>query len=344
MDQKIKVAVLGCGRISKNHFKSIEKYKEEINLVSICDIDKKVLFDHEKKYKVKGYLNLSDMLENEDLDLVIICTPSGNHSEQAIKCAKKNIHVMTEKPMATTWEDGLKMVDACDKAGVRLFVVKQNRKNFTLQILKRAITEKRFGKINMVNINVFWNRSQEYYDQAPWRGTLKFDGGALMNQASHYVDLIDWLIGPLDKVHSMASVTRDIEVEDTTVLNLKWKNGALGSMNVSMLTYKKNLEGSITILGEKGSVCVAGVAVNEIKHWEFDDHKDYDNEIEKASYQTNSIYGFGHPLYYRNVIDVLNGTATPETDGKEGLKSLEIIIAAYLSAKNEKIISLPLKI
>ena len=343
MNQKIKTAVVGCGRISNNHFKSIEDHQDQIKLVSVCDNDKKVLIDCEKKYNVKGYLNFNEMLKHEDLDLVVLCTPSGIHSEQTIRCAEKNINVMTEKPIATNWEDGLRMVNACEKAGVRLFVVKQNRKNFTLQLLKRAILEKRFGKIHMVNINVFWNRPQEYYDQASWRGTIKFDGGALMNQASHYVDLLDWLIGPVDKVHSMANTTRNIEVEDTIVLNLKWKNGALGSMSVTMLTYKKNLEGSITILGEKGSVRVGGVAVNEIQHWEFDDHKDYDDKIEKASYQTNSIYGYGHPLYYKNVIEVLNGIADPETDGREGLKSLEIIAAAYLSAENKKTISLPLK-
>jgi UDP-N-acetyl-2-amino-2-deoxyglucuronate dehydrogenase len=235
------------------------------------------------------------------------------------------------------------MVRACDNAGVRLFVVKQNRKNTTLQLLKQAINEKRFGKIYMVNFNVFWTRPQEYYDSAKWRGTWEFDGGAFMNQASHYVDLIEWLIGPIDKVHAMMSTTRNIEVEDTGVLNLKWRNGALGSMNVTMLTYPKNLEGSLTILGENGTVRIGGVAVNEIQHWEFDKSKDYDDKIKEASYQTTSVYGFGHPLYYNNVIEVLRGNAEPETDGREGLKSLEILIASYLSARDGKIISLPLE-
>jgi UDP-N-acetyl-2-amino-2-deoxyglucuronate dehydrogenase len=184
---------------------------------------------------------------------------------------------------------------------VRLLVVKQNRRNPTLQLLKRAITEKRFGKIHMVHINVFWNRSQEYYDQAAWRGTWEFDGGAFMNQASHYVDLLEWLIGPIDKVHAMMSTARNIEVEDTGVVNIKWRNGALGSMSVSMLTYPKNFEGSITILGEKGTVRIGGVAVNDIQHWKFSETKDYDHEIKNANYQTNSVYGFGHMLYYQNV-------------------------------------------
>ena len=340
--RKIRIAVVGCGRISKNHFASIEKHKDNIELVSICDVQQSVLSEHESAYKVKGYLELSDMLENEELDLVAICTPSGIHADQTELCAKHKINVMTEKPMATRWSDGVRMVRACDSGGVQLFVVKQNRRNSTLQLLKRAVNENRFGKIHMVHMNVFWTRPQEYYDKAPWRGTWEFDGGAFMNQASHYVDLLDWLIGPIDKVQAMMSTSLDIEVEDTGVLNVKWRNGALGSMSVTMLTYPKNLEGSITILGEKGTVRVGGVAVNDIQHWEFEDSKDYDKEVKKANYQTTSVYGFGHPLYYNNIIEVLRGKAEPETDGREGLKSLEVLIAAYLSARDGKTISLPL--
>lgn len=341
--KKIRIAIVGCGRISKNHFRSIEKHQDDIELVSICDVRQTVLSEHESTYKVKGYLDLSDMLENEELDLVAICTPSGTHADQTVLCAKHGVNVMTEKPMATRWSDGIRMVEACDDACVRLFVVKQNRRNSTLQLLKRAAKENRFGKINMVHLNVFWNRPQEYYDQAPWRGTWEFDGGAFMNQASHYVDLLEWLIGPIEKVQAMMSTTREIEVEDTGVLNVKWRNGTLGSMSVTMLTYPKNFEGSITILGEKGTVRVGGVAVNDIQHWEFDEPKDYDDKVKEANYQTTSVYGFGHPLYYNNVIEVLRGKAEPETDGREGLKSLEVLIATYLSARDGKTISLPLE-
>jgi len=342
-DRKIRIAIVGCGRISKNHFGSIEKHADNIELVAICDTNKTVLDKHQKQYDVPAYQSLGTMLESEKIDIVALCTPSGIHVDQTVMAAKYGVHVMTEKPMATRWQDGVRMVKACDEAGVRLFVVKQNRRNSTLQLLKRAVDEKRFGKINMVHMNVFWTRPQEYYDQAEWRGTWEFDGGAFMNQASHYVDLFDWLIGPIDKVHAMMSTTRDIEVEDTGVLNVRWRSGALGSMSVTMLTYPKNLEGSITILGEKGTVRVGGVAVNDIQHWEFDEPKDYDEQIKEANYQTTSVYGFGHPLYYKNVIDVLRGDAEPETDGREGLKSLEMLIAAYLSARDGKTISLPLE-
>ncbi|MCP5331067.1 MAG: Gfo/Idh/MocA family oxidoreductase [Pseudomonadales bacterium] len=342
--RKIKIAVVGCGRISKNHFGSIEQYKDEIELVAICDIDSAVLDEHFEKYKVPAYRDMKEMLENERIDVVALCTPSGVHSDQAVLAAKYNVHIITEKPMATRWSDGVRMVKACDRAGVRLFVVKQNRRNSTLQLLKRAMMEKRFGKIHMVHLNVFWTRPQSYYDQGHgWRGTWEFDGGAFMNQASHYVDLLDWLIGPVEKLQAMMSTTRDIEVEDTGVLNVKWRNGTLGSMSVTMLTYPKNLEGSITILGEKGTVRVGGVAVNDIQIWQFEEPKYYDQQIQTVNYETTSVYGFGHPLYYKNVIDVLRGDDEPETDGREGLKSLEILIAAYLAARDGKTISLPLE-
>jgi UDP-N-acetyl-2-amino-2-deoxyglucuronate dehydrogenase len=342
-NRKIRIAIVGCGRISRNHFGSIEKHADNIELAAICDTNAQVLNEHAETYKVPTYRSMEEMLKSEPLDIVALCTPSGIHPDQAALAVKYKVHVMTEKPMATRWADGVRMVRACDEANVRLFVVKQNRRNTTLQLLKRAVEENRFGKIHMVHLNVFWTRPQEYYDQGKWRGTWEFDGGAFMNQASHYVDLLDWLIGPVEKVQAMMSTTRDIEVEDTGVLNIKWRSGALGSMSVTMLTYPKNLEGSITILGEKGTVRIGGVAVNDIQLWQFDEPKDYDQQIENANYETTSVYGFGHPLYYKNVIDVLRGDAEPETDGREGLKSLELLIAAYLSARDGKTVSLPLE-
>jgi len=342
-DRKIRIGLVGCGRISKNHFGSFESYPEDIQLNAVCDVDSRALVEHSSRYGVPGYANLKDMLEKESLDLVVLCTPSGLHPEQAVLAARYGVGTVSEKPMATRWEDGLRMVRACDEAGVRLFVVKQNRRNPTLQLLKRATQEQRFGKIHLVQVNVFWTRPQSYYDQGNgWRGTWEFDGGAFMNQASHYVDLLEWLIGPVETVHAMTSTTRDIEAEDTGVLNLKWRNGALGSMSVTMLTYPKNLEGSITILGERGTARLGGVAVNEAQIWDFAEKREYDQEVREASYATTSVYGFGHPLYYRNVIDVIRGNASPETDGRSGLKSLEILIAAYRSARENKPVSLPL--
>jgi UDP-N-acetyl-2-amino-2-deoxyglucuronate dehydrogenase len=184
------------------------------------------------------------------------------------------------------------MVRACDAAGARLFVVKQNRRNARLQLLRRAIDAGRFGRIYMVGVNVFWTRPQAYYDSAAWRGTWEFDGGAFMNQASHYVDLLDWLIGPVESVMAYTgTLARRIEVEDTGVAALKWRNGAMGTISVTMLTWPKNLEGSITILGEKGSARVGGVAVNEVQHGSFAEPHPMDDEVRDASYQTTSVTG-----------------------------------------------------
>lgn len=273
------------------------------------------------------------MLAKTTADVVILTTPSGLHAGQAIEVARSGRHVVSEKPMATCWKDGVAMHSACRAAGVQLFVVKQNRCNATLQLLRRAIQQGRFGKIYMSVVNVFWTRPQSYYDAAPWRGTWELDGGAFMNQASHYVDLLDWMIGPVDRVHAYtATLARNIEAEDTGVMSVRWKNGALGSINVTMLTYPRNLEGSILVLGEKGTVKVGGVAVNAITHWEFEDKREEDELVLASNYETESVYGFGHPLYYRNVIEVLRGRALPETDGSQGLRSLALLSAAYRSA------------
>lgn len=339
---KIRIGLVGCGRISANHFNAIEQNSNDLQLTAVCDINNQVLSKTALKYDVKQFTEIKKLLDEKCVDLIVLCTPSGLHSEQAIMAASHSVHVITEKPMATRWSDGLKMVKACDDAGVRLFVVKQNRHNSSLQLLKRAVSEKRFGKINLVQINVFWSRPQSYYDQDKWRGTWEFDGGALMNQASHYVDLLDWLVGPVEKVQCMVSTSRNIEVEDTGVMNIKWRNGALGSISVTMLCYPNNYEGSITILGDKGSVRVGGVAVNEIQHWVFDQIEPYDIDVSNTNYKPASVYGNGHLLYYKNVIDVIRGVREPVTDGREGLKSLELLIAAYLSARDGKSISLPL--
>ncbi|HEX6644824.1 MAG TPA: Gfo/Idh/MocA family oxidoreductase [Gemmatimonadales bacterium] len=342
--RKIRFALVGCGRISANHFEALDRHAARAELVGVCDIDPAALERAVARTGAPGFGSLDALLAGTDADCIILATPSGLHAEQAITCAAAGRHVMTEKPMATSWQDGNRMVEACDRAGVQLFVVKQNRRNATLQLLKRAVTERRFGRIFMVNVNVFWSRPQSYYDSAPWRGTWEFDGGAFMNQASHYVDLLDWLIGPVESVQAYtATLARRIEVEDTGVVSVRWRTGALGSMNVTMLTWPKNFEGSITILGESGTVRVGGVAVNRIDHWEFAAPHPDDALVAQASYETTSVYGFGHPAYYDNVIQSLCGEATPETDGREGLRSLEILIATYLSARDGRRVALPLE-
>lgn len=342
-DRKINIALVGCGRISKNHFNAIAEHRERVNLVGVCDIDAAALEKATQEHGVEGYDNLDTMLAQSNADLYILCTPSGLHPSQTIKIAKAGKHILTEKPMATRWQDGLDMVKACDEANVRLFVVKQNRLNATLQHVKKAVDQNRFGKVYMMAANVFWTRPQDYYDQGGWRGTWEFDGGAFMNQASHYIDLMHWLGGPIDSVQAMmGTLARDIEAEDTGALNIRYRNGAIGTVGVTMLTYPKNLEGSITILGDKGTVRVGGIAVNEIQNWEFDHMTEEDEWIKNANYETNSVYGHGHPIYYDNVISCLQGQEQPLVDGREGLRSLELLSASYIAARDNRTVHLPL--
>jgi UDP-N-acetyl-2-amino-2-deoxyglucuronate dehydrogenase len=342
-DRKLRFAVVGCGRIAQNHFAALKQHAERVELVAVCDNQPAALVQAVAATGAAGFESLDELLAGSDADLVVIATPSGLHPRQAIKVAQAGRHVLSEKPMATKWEEGVAMVRACRDAGVKLFVVKQNRLNGTLQLLKRAVEQGRFGRIAMANVNVFWTRPQSYYDAAPWRGRWDLDGGAFMNQASHYVDMVDWLVGPVDNVHAYtATLARDIEAEDTGVMSLRLRSGALASINVTMLTHGRNYEGSITLLGERGTVRVGGVAVNKIEHWEFDTSHADDAKVADASYGIESVYGPGHPLYYDNVINTLRGEAHAEVDGYEGLRSLEVLIAAYRSARDGVRVGLPL--
>lgn len=339
------IALIGCGRISGKHLESISQLKNDLKLVAVCDIVKERAKDAGEKYGVDWYTDYQKMFGRDDIDVVSICTPSGLHPEHGIAAAKRGIHVVSEKPMAITLERADQLIHTCDQEKVQLFVVKQNRLNTTMQLLKRAVDKNRFGKIYMIQSNVFWQRPQSYYDMTKWRGTWEFDGGSFMNQASHYVDAIQWLIGPVESVIAeTATLARHIETEDTGSAILKFRNGVIGTINVTMLTYPKNFEGSITILGEKGTVKVGGVAVNHIDKWEFEEYDDDDRLIEESNYNPPNIYGLGHLPYYQNVIAALKGETEADTDGRSGRKSLELIIAIYKSAQTGKKVALPLKL
>ncbi|HNV93347.1 MAG TPA: Gfo/Idh/MocA family oxidoreductase [Candidatus Cloacimonas sp.] len=341
--ETIKIGIIGCGRISKNHFDAVSQI-QEAEFVAACDVIDSRLQTVSDNYGIKKlYTNYKEMMEKENLDLVSICTPSGLHPQIGIDAANHRINVLTEKPMATNIEAADALIRACDANNVKLFVVKQNRLNSTMQLLKRAIDKGRFGRIYLAESNVFWQRPQAYYDAEKWRGTWEFDGGAFMNQASHYVDALYWLLGNVDNVMAYtATMARRIEAEDTGCAILHFRNGIIATLNVTMLTFPKNFEGSITIIGEKGTVKIGGVAVNKIEKWEFEDYDDDDRIAQDANYQPPNVYGFGHNPYYRNVIDVLLGKDVPSTDGRDGRKSVEIIQAIYRSAKTGKRISLPL--
>ena len=338
-----RIGLVGCGRISRNHFDAIAKV-DGLELAAVCDTDVERARQAGETYGVPSYRALDEMLRAGDFDVVAICTPSGLHSPQGIAAARAGKHVVTEKPMSLTLRQADDLVRACDDAGVQLFVVKQNRLNPPIQLIKRAVDKGRFGRIYMANVTVRWQRPQEYYDAEPWRGTWEFDGGAFMNQASHYVDLIQWLVGPVESVMGKtATQARRIEAEDSGIGVLKFRSGALGVIEVNVLTYPRNLEGSITIIGERGTVKIGGTAVNRVEHWTFAEYDDDDKLVDAANTNPPNVYGFGHEGYYRNVLAVLRGEAKPETDGRAGRKSLELILGIYESAKTGCEVAIPMK-
>ena len=343
-DRPIRLALVGCGRISRNHFEAIAKLPD-LELVAVCDIIESRAREAGVAQGVPWFTSYEQMLTQVPSDAVVIATPSGLHPQHGILAAKAGRHVISEKPMAISLAAADALVQACDEHDVHLFVVKQNRLNPPIQLLKRAVDRGRFGRIYMANCTVRWTRPQEYYDQAPWRGTWEFDGGAFMNQASHYVDLIQWLVGPVESVMAKtATMARRIEAEDSGVAVLKFRSGAIGTIEVTMLTFPRNLEGSITILGEKGTVKIGGTAVNKVEHWLFAEYDDDDKLIEQSNTNPPSVYGFGHEAYYRNVVAVLRGEAVPDTDGRAGRKSLELILGIYESAKTGRDVPLPLRV
>jgi UDP-N-acetyl-2-amino-2-deoxyglucuronate dehydrogenase len=339
------IALLGCGRISEKHLESITTLSDNFKLTGVCDIVTDLASSAGEKYGANWYTDFEEMLTVEKPEIVSICTPSGLHPDHGILAAEHKCHVITEKPIGTSIAKVDELINSCDQNRVRLFVVKQNRLNATMLLLKKAVEKKRFGKIYFIHSNVFWTRPQKYYDVAKWRGTWEFDGGAFMNQASHYVDALQWLIGPVDSVMAQtATMARTIETEDTGAAILKFRNGTIGSLNVTMLTYPKNLEGSITILGEKGTVKIGGTAINKIEKWEFEEYDDDDSFLKDADYNPPDIYGFGHLPYYRNIFDSLEGNSEANTDGRSGRKSLELVLAIYQSAQTGMRVPLPLKI
>jgi UDP-N-acetyl-2-amino-2-deoxyglucuronate dehydrogenase len=344
-DRPIRLALVGCGRISERHFEAITEHPDLMLVAVADDVPERARLAGEK-HAVPAFSSYAAMLAETESDAVVICTPSGLHPRHGIMAAQKGRHVICEKPMATRLEEADALVKTCDEAGVYLFVVKQNRLNPGIQLLKHAIELGRFGRVYMASVRVFWNRPQSYYDMAPWRGTWEFDGGAFMNQASHYVDLIQWLMGPVESVTAkLATLARRIETEDTGAAVLRFRNGALGVLETTMLTFPRNLEGSITILGERGTVQIGGTALNRVVEWEFAEYHDDDREAEalRVAPDPLSVYGSGHRPYYDNVVRVLRGEAAPGTDGREGRKSLELILGIYESARTGREIHLPLR-
>ena len=337
-NRDFKIGIVGCGRISKFHVEAIAKV-EGLTLTAVCDVIEERARETGEKIGVPWFGSIEAMLKGADMDIVAVCTPSGLHPEHGVVAAQAGKHVVSEKPMALSLDSADALIAACEKAGTRLFVVKQNRLNPPIQLLKRAVDRGRFGKIYMANVTVRWQRPQEYYEAEKWRGTWKYDGGAIMNQASHYVDLVQWLVGPVESVMAKtATQARRIEAEDSGAAVLQFSSGAIGVIEVNVLTYPRNYEGSITIIGETGTVKIGGTSVNKVEHWAFAEYNDDDKLVETGAINTNppTVYGFGHEGYYRNVVAVLRGKAKADTDGREGRKSLALILGIYESARTGK--------
>jgi UDP-N-acetyl-2-amino-2-deoxyglucuronate dehydrogenase len=341
--KKINVGLVGCGRISERHFSAYATLKDKINIQAVCDQDATKLDRATEVTGAKGYADFQTMLESEKLDLLAITTPNAFHAPQIITAASYVKNIVTEKPMAIKWQDGLMASQECEKKGVGLFVIYQNRFNATIQAVHKAIKTGRFGKIYMITSNVFWQRPQAYYDKdATWHGTKDVDGGAYFTQASHYIDLMQWFAGSTPKTvyANLSTLARKIETEDSGIVTIEWADGTLGNLNLTVLTYPKNLEGSMTILGEKGTVKIGGVALNSVDTWDFADQQPEDEAIKSLNYNTASVYGNGHVDNYENIIKAIHGSEPALIDGKEGLKSVKILTALYESSRLKKPIEL----
>jgi len=332
-------ALVGCGRIAKRHSELLGNGEiAGARLVGVCDLVESKAREMGQQFSVKYFTDMHQMMQQVNVDVVVVLTESGNHAEHVIRLAAYGKHIVVEKPMALTLESADEMIRACDKAMVKLFVVKQNRFNVPVIRTRQALEEGRFGKLIMGTVRVRWCRPQAYYDQAPWRGTWALDGGVLSNQASHHVDMLEWMMGEVESVYAMsANALAKIEAEDTAIVAVRFRNGALGVIEATTATRPKDLEGSLSILGEGGTVEIGGFAMNEMKVWNFVKTQPGDDEVmKKYSVNPPNVYGFGHQAYYDHVVDCIVRRRNHLVDGLEGRKSLELISAIYESIETRR--------
>jgi UDP-N-acetyl-2-amino-2-deoxyglucuronate dehydrogenase len=330
----LRFALVGCGRIAKRHADLLTNGDiRHASLCAVSDIKPERVENFKHIYRVPGYECYKTMMNRESPDAVVVLTESGNHAKHVIELAGFGKHIVVEKPMALRLSDADKMIEACDAHSIKLFVVKQNRFNLPILKLKEALDQGRFGKLVLGSIRVRWCRQQSYYDQDAWRGTWSMDGGVLTNQASHHLDMLQWMMGEVQEVYAIgATQLANIETEDTAVAALKFANGALGSIEATTAARPKDQEGSISVLGEHGLVEVGGFAMNEIKTWQFSTAKEDDAEV-TSRYSVNppDVYGFGHREYYDHVVRSITENGPNIIDGLAGRRSLELINAIYES-------------
>lgn len=339
-------ALVGCGRIAKRHSELLGLGQiAGARLVAVCDLVEERAAQLAAPLAIPHFTDMHTMMQRVGIDVVVVLTESGNHARHVVELARYGKHIVVEKPMALRLEDADAMIAACDRNGAKLFVVKQNRFNVPVVKLREALEQQRFGKLVLGTVRVRWCRPQSYYDQAPWRGTWALDGGVLTNQASHHIDMLEWMMGDVDSVFAMSSrALAHIEAEDTAVVTLKFKNGALGIIEATTATRPKDLEGSISILGEGGTVEIGGFAVNQLKTWSFVEPREGDEHVmERYSVNPPNVYGFGHQAYYEHVVDCIQNKRQHLVDGLTGRKSLELINAIYESVETGREVPLRFK-
>ena len=338
-ENKIKFVLIGCGRIAKRHSELLgNNCISNASLSGVCDLNIDSAKKIAGKYSIPAFDDYHKMIKTVDPDVIVVLTESGNHAKNVLDIVKYKKHIMVEKPMALKLSDAEMMISACEKNGVELFVIKQNRFNLPIVKLREAIESGRFGKLLIGSIRVRWCRTQKYYDQAEWRGTWSMDGGVLTNQASHHIDMLIWMMGEVESLNAYsATFLSKIEAEDSAVASLKFKNGAIGTIEATTAARPTDQEGSISILGEKGQVEIGGFAMNEIKIWQFDDLKDEEKrDIQKYSVNPPNVYGYGHQAYYEHVMNSLEKNGTNSINGFSGKKSLEVIHALYKSIETKE--------
>ncbi|MEH7239552.1 Gfo/Idh/MocA family protein [Bacillus sp. JJ1562] len=345
----LKYALIGCGRISPNHIAAAQE--NELEIVALCDVlpenmeDKMNKFDLPKSTAL--YTDYKEMLEKEKPELVAICTESGKHAEMALDCIEAGANLIIEKPIALSLEDADEIIKKAKEKNVKVSACHQNRFNKSIQKIREAVEDDRFGRLLHGTAHIRWNRGEDYYTQAPWRGTWEQDGGALMNQCIHNIDLLRWMMGgEIDEVVGMTDNLKHgfIEAEDLGMALIKFSNGSYGIVEGTTNIFPTNLEETLYIFGDSGTVKAGGKSVNIIEEWLFADNKDNPEEV-KATYQENppSVYGFGHNPLYTDVIDAIKNDREPYVTAKDGRDALELVLAIYKSAAEGKGVKLPLE-
>lgn len=345
----MKYALIGCGRIATNHVKAV--LNNSLEFVAVCDVIpermEELLAKHglQSDTRIKRYTDYKKLIEDNHIELVGIATESGIHAEIALYCIEHNINVIIEKPMAMSIEDANKIIQLSEEKGVKVSACHQNRFNIAVQEMRKALEAGRFGKLSHGSIHVRWNRNQNYYTQAPWRGTWAQDGGALMNQCIHGIDLLRWMLG--DDIEEVYGVTRQqfhhyLEAEDIGMAVVKFKNGAVATIEGTTNVYPQNLEETLYLFGEKGTVKLGGKSTNNIDVWNFSDETDIDEANKGLEEVTSNVYGNGHTSLYADVIDAILNDRRPYVDAYAGKNALELVLAIYKSQKEGKAVRLPL--